>query len=835
MKSPVKSNKILSWATLSLMAISSLGNANPLGGQVTAGSAKIIQTTPQRMNVVQHSDHAAINWQSFSVNRHGHVNFRQPSPQSTTLNRVVGQDPSNILGRVSSNGKVFLLNPNGILFGKGSKIDVGGLVATTSNISDADFMAGRYHFENPSNTQGRVVNHGEITAKANGLVALVAPGVNNTGIINAKLGRVTLAAGQKFTLDLYGDQLVKLAVDDSLVNQVKDSNGNAVNAGVRHSGKISADGGQVVLAATTAREAVDNVINMNGIIRARSVTQDKGEIILDAGDKGTVQVSGVLDSSGKQVGMRGGNIKVLGDQVNLKHKARIDASGAGGGGDVLVGGDFQGKGSLPTATKTVVSQGATIKADAITRGNGGKVIVWADGETQYSGHISAKGGSKTGNGGLAEVSGKQNLVYRGDSTLSAPHGKAGTLLLDPLNITVSKTGSNTLNGAATTIKAQTISETMGKGTSVKLSATNDITVKANIDSRFKDAKKGAGISLTAGNNINLKANIKTNNGAIAVTTTDGSINMDARKVLFAGNKPISLTAGNHIAAQNLVTSGDVTLASRQGSINLGKDLGGTPKFALGKLTINADQGAISMKAVRATKDIQVTAQKNVDVNGPIQSAGGAITLTSRGSNTDQTAINLNHNLYTNGKDITLDGDVLLNPTAEELITLLNGDEPGPTNNVCPTCDANLCPTCELIDKNDPGKGVIFKTKSDALRYIRNSIFNPPNSDGTKQEFIKGFNNTDKLADAENRLASLLELFSVREVTVNSNGGNIFFKKEVRRETGSAFDNFKKAFNISDLSVIDSLGSSQTGTFVSPEFSDVVFRDSFKHHALKTTY
>ena len=970
---------ILDGVKVLLLIISPLGLANPNGGQVTAGSAQIVQSTPQRLDIVQRTDRAAINWQSFNINRNEHVNFRQPSAQSSTLNRVTGQDPSNILGRLTSNGKVFLLNPNGILFGKNAKIDVSGLVATTSNIKDADFMAGRFNFDNPSNSTGRIVNQGKINAKTNGLVALVAPGVSNTGIINAKLGRVTLGSGRKFTLDLYGDQLVKLAVDDDVVTQVIDSKGNPVDARVNQSGEINAEGGQVMLAASTARQAVDNVINMDGIIRAQSATQNKGEIILDAG-KGTAQVSGVLDTSGHHTGQSGGTVKVLGDDVRLERGATINASGANGGGTVLVGGDFQGKGTIPTASKTVVSQGATVKADAVSQGNGGKVVVWADGETQYHGHISAKGGSQAGDGGFAEVSGKKNLVYRGDTTLTSVHGKAGTLLLDPENITVSADGSDTLAGDPATIKATTISETLGKGTSVKLLANNNIDVNATIDSRYKGAPSGAGIALNAGNDIHIKADILTKNGAITASAKNGGITMDEGKVLFTGNKAIKLTAGSNIAVQHLVTSGDVALSSRQGSVNLGQDLGGAPGFQLAKSNINADQGAITMKGLQVTNDIQVTAQKNIDVNGPVQSTGGAITFTSQGSNigqaagndininadifakngtisatagngsvkmadktqlfsgnkaislnagrdiqaqhlvtsgdvvlssrqgsvtlgqdlggatgfqlaklninadqgavtmkglqttndiqvmaqknidvngpvqstggtitltsrgsnvlpTDQNAINLNHNLYTNGKDITLDGDVLLNPTAEELIVKLkvepdNRDANPGDINTCATdvCNIELCPTptCKVINI-DGTEYLHLDTNLKQFRYLTADLF-----DEKGNILVRGYNReTDKTESIGIERESVIrKLFDLHQVTIDSKGGNIVFRGNVDRNTGKAESNFKKATTITiplpeNINEINPLDLNQDG--VADQFQHVY--DSFKHHGL----
>ena len=174
-----------------------LAQAAPEAGSVAAGSATIVRSTPQRTDIVQQSHRAVIDWRSFSVNANEHVNFRQPSAHSSTLNRVTG-GISQIHGRVSANGQLFLVNPHGIVFGKDAKIDVAGLVASTANIANADFMAGNYRFSDALDRSARIVNRGEINVAEGGFAALVAPGVENSGVIRARLGRIALASGNAF-------------------------------------------------------------------------------------------------------------------------------------------------------------------------------------------------------------------------------------------------------------------------------------------------------------------------------------------------------------------------------------------------------------------------------------------------------------------------------------------------------------------------------------------------------------------------------------------------------------------------------------------------------------
>ncbi len=399
-------------------------HGGPLGPEVSAGTGKINQAGSVT-TVDQSSPRLSINWRSFSIGAGETVAFRQPSAQAIALNRVLGQDASVILGNLSANGQVFLLNPNGVLFGAGARVDVGGIVASTLGLSDADFMAGRYTFSGSGS--GSVLNRGTIRAADGGYVALVGPRVANEGLITARLGTVALGAGEQVTLRIDGQQLVGFSVDKA-----------AVDALAANKQLIQADGGTVVLSAQAKDALLSTVVNNTGIVEARSVSVKNGVIRLEGGASGIVSVSGKLDASGSNGVERGGQIQVTGEKVALLDGAVIDASGRSGGGTVLVGGGFQGKNpAVQNASRTYVAPSATIRADAIDVGNGGKVIVWADGDTRFHGTISAKGGSGGGDGGSVEVSGKQQLAFDGRVDTSAARGAVGTLLLDPDDLTIS--------------------------------------------------------------------------------------------------------------------------------------------------------------------------------------------------------------------------------------------------------------------------------------------------------------------------------------------------------------------------------------------------------------
>ncbi|MEA3066258.1 MAG: hypothetical protein QOJ27_2719, partial [Sphingomonadales bacterium] len=279
----------------------------PSGGTVTAGNAAI-STGSNSVTVNQSSQNAAINWQSFSIGKDNNVVFVQPNSASVALNRVTGADPSVILGSLSANGKVFLVNPNGILFGKGANVNVGGLVASTLDLSDADFMAGRYTF---SGAGGAVLNQGTITADR-GYVALLGAHVSNEGTIQANLGTVALAAGEAITLDVAGDGLLNVAIDKG-----------AVNALVNNGGLLRADGGQVLMTAQAAGQLLRTAVNNSGIIEARTLENRNGVIkLLGDMESGTMSVAGVLDASAPDGG-DGGFIETSAATVNIADGVRI--------------------------------------------------------------------------------------------------------------------------------------------------------------------------------------------------------------------------------------------------------------------------------------------------------------------------------------------------------------------------------------------------------------------------------------------------------------------------------------------------------------------------------
>ena len=405
------------------LSAAQLAHAGPTGGQVTSGNGAITQSGATT-TVNQSSQNLALNWGSFNTNASETVNFVQPSASAVAVNRIFDTSATQFFGKLNANGQVYLINPNGVLFGAGSQVNVGGLVASTLDIADLAIGGATRRFS--GNGTGSVVNHGSINAANGGYVAFIGNRVSNQGTITAPQGTVALGGGSDVTLSFAGNSLLGMQVNQSTLDNL------AENGGL-----VSASGGAVLLSAGARDAVLASVVNNTGIIEAKSAREVGGAIVLDGGASSTASNSGTLDASGKGAGELGGTVKVLGQEVSLAASSKIDVAGDAGGGAAYIGGNFLGAGPERNAQTTTVAAGATVQADAIGAGNGGKVAVWSDGTTQFDGRISARGGAASGHGGNVETSGKTLKIGKTAlvNTL-APHGAAGDWLLDPQDLTI---------------------------------------------------------------------------------------------------------------------------------------------------------------------------------------------------------------------------------------------------------------------------------------------------------------------------------------------------------------------------------------------------------------
>lgn len=519
-------------AVLLAMLVATCTFANPVLENVASGNVTV-QQSGNTTEVNQTSQQAIVNWQSFNINANEKTQFVQPNASSIALNRINPmQGASQIYGQLSANGQLILVNQAGIYFGPTAHVDAAGLIASTTDITNQNFLAGKYSFDQTSSYNGSVINAGEIDAANNGLVALLGSSVRNDGLIKAHLGSIVLGSGSKFTLDLSGDQLINFSVNAASNAAGVDQNDQAQTYGVKNTGALIANGGTILVSAQAAQSVLNNAIDMQGVAVAHSVSQHNGEIILSAGAEGQVNVSGRLDVSAK-VGS-GGTIKVLGNAVQLTSSAVLNAKGDTNGGTILIGGDAHGAGPDQNALITNIAQGANISANAGTNGNGGTIVVWSNDNTVAYGNFSATGGRVSGHGGYLETSGHVLDVSEINLDLRAPHGTMGTWLLDPYNLYVDG-ASTTASGTGTSgspftsgstdsyLNASTLVNDLANA-NIALQTTNSGSIEVDSALSWSSATT---LSLLSSGNIYLNAAINAPAGSLILSAANGAPSLTA--------------------------------------------------------------------------------------------------------------------------------------------------------------------------------------------------------------------------------------------------------------------------------------------------------------------
>jgi filamentous hemagglutinin family protein len=523
--------------------------ANPQVDNVAAGNVSIQQTNNSTV-VNQSSQKAIINWNSFNIGAQESTHFQQPAG-GIVLNRISpNQGASSIYGSLTATGQVILVNPAGVYFGPSAYVNVGGLIATTGNITDQNFLNGKFIFTNVPGYAGSIINEGQIIAANNGLIALLSSGVMNNGLIEANLGKVVLASGSAFTLTFEGQDLISFTVDQATLSRGVDQNGNELTDGVKNNGVIRANGGQILVSAKAAAGVLDNVVNMGGMLQVQSVGQFDGDIVLSADtsiiNDNVIRLSGLIDASGKLVDQIGGRVSVTGARVIVDSTAKIDASGYAGGGKIFIGGNAHGVGPLANANKTKVASGAVFNADAIVKGNGGQVVIWSNQATNFYGAISAKGGLASGNGGWVETSSKQYLDVNGATVnLLAAAGKVGTWLLDPSNIFIAI--DQTSATAAGMVGADTSADT-GSGGDPNTFAASGVVQDSLLTVANLEAALGTANVIVSTDNIN-------GTGLGDITVVD----------------PVTWSSGNYLhllAANNIALNAGITMNSASASLIL---------------------------------------------------------------------------------------------------------------------------------------------------------------------------------------------------------------------------------------------------------------------------
>ncbi|MBR8128951.1 two-partner secretion domain-containing protein [Burkholderia ambifaria] len=432
------------------LAAASGAYALPTGSEIMSGQADIAKSADNKtMSINQHTDKLITNWQDFSVGSGERVSFKQPTSQSIALNRVVGANGSQIHGQLDANGRVFLVNPNGVMFGAGAQVNVGGLVASTQNLSDADFLAGRYRF---AGTSGQSVeNAGTITAADGGSVALLGARVSNTGVIRAQMGRVALGAGNAFNVNFDGNGLLNLQVE-----------GGAVDAQAHNGGLLKADGGEVLMTARAAGDLLGSVVRNSGTIEAQGLSSRAGKITLDGGQ---VQVGGKLDASAQDASTAGGTVTTRGERVAVSRDVQVDtrassgragqwaieAANAGVGGNAAIDGETLSRNLGTTNVALTNTSGDLTVGDAVNWASDNALAL-----TSKKGNVDLKQ-SLTASGANAGVTMNaaqrirvgNNVTLTGENASLALNSGSGHTLTDDAVVTLSgRNASFSANGEA---------------------------------------------------------------------------------------------------------------------------------------------------------------------------------------------------------------------------------------------------------------------------------------------------------------------------------------------------------------------------------------------------
>ncbi|HSX20805.1 MAG TPA: filamentous hemagglutinin N-terminal domain-containing protein [Gammaproteobacteria bacterium] len=387
--------------------------ALPDVNQIANGDVNIT-TEASKLQINQASDKAIVNWNTFNIAAQESVHFQQPT-NGICLNRVdAANGMSQIDGSLSATGRVFLINQAGILFSETAQVNVGGIIASASDIANENFFNNKAIFDQPGATAGAVINRGTITVADQGVAALLGSGVANDGLIKANAAQVFLKSGEKFSFDFYGDGVVNYAFDTPATAAGVDEKGTALSDGLSVSGQIINDGGEVYLTSKSVQDVFDNLINMSGEIRAKSTLSEDGLIALVADEPGVVKVTGTLDVSGSEKGALGGYVIAMGDEIVIDGSAVVTAASETEGGYIQVGNiiNMQIENmKIPTTSKIYVGPNAKLNADAITDGYGGLIIAASLKETDFLGTATAKGGAEGGDGGYVEISSKGTVNF----------------------------------------------------------------------------------------------------------------------------------------------------------------------------------------------------------------------------------------------------------------------------------------------------------------------------------------------------------------------------------------------------------------------------------------
>lgn len=651
-------------------------NHTVMGGSVTVGTPTAGGT---QLGITQQSTRAIIDWQGFSIGQGHGVNIAQPSAASVLLNRVTGGDPSTIAGSLTANGRVFLVNPNGVLFTNTSSVNVGGLVASTLSLGTSDdaFMQGteRFEFQRGAESFGELRNEGSLTAANGGTVALIGAMVSNedTGSIVAQGGTAGLVSAEAVTVDFMGDGLTSFKLSPGMYSAV-------MNRGL-----VQADGGRVLLLATAGEEVAQGVVNSRGVLRANTLGSRGGEIVLDSGSSiaGVTIDGGLLSATGQGAGQKGGSVEVTGRTVLLRptltafagaefpvgsdDRGVIDVSGVAGGGRVLL--QARAVSGEPQSGAIAFDADSIINADATGSGDGGDIRLMGERTLRAYGTLSARGGPAGGNGGFMETSGgfaaPMDEIPGGIDLAglrvdaSAPAGTAGTWMIDPFDVTiVNGSGPGSLPPfdpfepiQDSIIQDGDINAALNAGTSVRITTGNPAAGDPTIGDIFMDdaiidyegahgpltfqldahrsvrANSGTSIGASGNGSLNVVFNADANGAGAAVG--GGQVSYSGTIYTNGGSVDMTGTWSNPSNSMCSICLTFATIDTRAGNVSIGdglytggSDAGPGGAVRLTGISSGPGSGADSRGAVFLQETLVTTATGDVTLFGRHSASSG---------------------------------------------------------------------------------------------------------------------------------------------------------------------------------------------------------------------
>ena len=644
---------------VTLLGLPVAPQAGPEGGVVTAGSGIIARPDAQTTNIQQHSQNLILNWDSYNVQANEAVNYRQPNANAQALNRILDHNPSQIFGQINANGRVLLVNPNGVFFKPGARVNVGGLVASGLNISDKDFLAGKYHFAHDGKgAPGAVINQGLIQAATGGAVSLIGGAVKNEGTILAHAGQVNLVAGRAMAMDFDGDGLIQFAVTEELLERAE-----GLEAAVSNTGTIKAEGGAVLLKGRAARDVFTQVVNNSGVIGAGRVEKNGGVIRLVAKGAGSSLLNtGTLNAASEKGA--GGAVKLeAGGKVEVSGEARITvASGSGQGGRIDISG-----------ADVAVSDSALITAaSAAGKGQTGDALLDVDSSFRWNddGGGNAGGGGAINNGEAKKSKGLAANTNTRHSGAGRNPGKT-THSGDSRNDNISHAGGTikikASNKVAVTGKARiTAASGVGRGGRIDISG-GDVVVSGQA---WLDVSGGA----VSGGAIKIKASNKVAvTGKARITAASGvgrggQIDISGGDVAVSGSARLDVSGGAvsggaiKIKASNKVAVTDKARITAASGVGQGGriDISGGDVVVSGSARLDVSGGAVSGGAIKikasnkvAVSDkARITAVSGTGKGGRIDISGADVAVSG------QARLDVSSGLSAAGKGQT--GDALLN-------------------------------------------------------------------------------------------------------------------------------------------------------------------------------